>query len=91
MVKYFISVVKVTAFNLLTIKYLNTMGTIAKQILANGTFTTITYKTSNKPSIAQGIFLRSSQKLINKAKKEGLKVFTNNKGIAFISLPSQAI
>ena len=55
------------------------MRTIAKQILANGTFTTITYKTSNKPSIAQGIFLRSSQKLINKAKKEGLKVFTNNK------------
>lgn len=67
------------------------MPSFAKIIKSNGTFATITYKTSNKPSIAQGIFLRSSQKLINKAKKEGLKVFTNNKGIAFISLPPQAI
>ena len=49
--------------------------------------TTITNKSTNKSSFNQGIFQPHSKKLIDKSKREGLKVYTNNRGESFISIP----
>ena len=44
-------------------------------------------KSTNKSSFNQGIFQPHSKKLIDKSKREGLKVYTNNRGESFISIP----
>ena len=62
-----------------------------KKIISKGSFAIITYPSSNKISFSQGIFKPYSKKLINKAKKAGLKVYTNNKGEVFISIPIYSI
>ena len=67
------------------------MQTIKQQIKTNGILTTITNKTTNTSSRAWGIFDSRSQKLINRAKSEHLKVYTNNKGESFIAIPSHSL
>jgi hypothetical protein len=67
------------------------MATLTKKIRSNGSFTTITNPTTNNTIFSQGIFKPYSKKLINKAKKAGLKVYTNNKGEVFISIPIYSI
>ena len=67
------------------------MATLTKTIKTNGSFTTITNPTTNNTIFSQGIFKPYSKKLINKAQKEGLKIFTNNKGEVFIALPIYSI
>ena len=67
------------------------MATLTKTIKTNGSFTTITNPTTNNTIFSQGIFKPYSKKLINKAQKEGLKIFTNNKGEVFISIPIYSI
>ena len=67
------------------------MQTIKQQIKTNGILTTITNKTTNTSSRAWGIFDSRSQKLINQAKSEHLKVYTNNKGESFIAIPSHSL
>ena len=67
------------------------MQTIKQQIKTNGILTTITNKTANTSSRAWGIFDSRSQKLINRAKSEHLKVYTNNKGESFIAIPSHSL
>ena len=67
------------------------MGTIKHQIRTNGTLTTITNKTTNTSSLAWGIFAPRTKKLINRAKNEHLKVYTNNKGESFITIPKHSL
>lgn len=67
------------------------MQKISKAICTNGTLVTIINNSTNTSSLARGIFAHCTQDLINQAKKEGLKVFTNNKGEAFISIPNHIL
>ena len=63
------------------------MSALIHNIKSKGIFTTITNKSTNHSSFNQGIFQPHSKKLINKSKRDGLKVFTNNRGESFISIP----
>ena len=58
-----------------------------KKIISKGSFAIISYPSSNKILFSKGIIKPYSENLIKKAKKEGLKIFTNNKGEVFIALP----
>ena len=64
---------------------------ILTQIKTYGTLVTIINNSTNTSSLARGIFAHCTQDLINQAKKEGLKVITNNKGEAFISNPNHIL